>query len=78
MLQIEQDLANGNFLDIESLGHAAATYQRSPQKLQDALRELGVKPVFIQNGIMYFLHDDMERAAQRLNRKDLGDNEEGR
>ena len=52
----------GNF-DFESLAHASGTFQRSPRELLQAARELGIDAAYTQNGIGYFLSDDLARAA---------------
>ena len=47
MFPTARDLPPGNF-DFESLGHAAATYQRSPRELWKAAHELGIDATFMR------------------------------
>ena len=69
MFPTTRDLPVGSF-DFESLGHAAATYQRSPRELLQAARELGFDAAYTQNGIGFFFADDLARAARWANREE--------
>jgi hypothetical protein len=54
-------------MNIETLGYAAATYQRSPKAIADALAKINVKPTLILNGVPYFEAADIEEAMMFRN-----------
>jgi len=71
-------------LDLQSLGHAAATYQRDPRAIQSALRVVQVeaayavnqpipqeaKPTLRLNGVAYFEADEIVAAIGWLAEND--------
>jgi hypothetical protein len=71
-------------LDLESLGHAAATYQRDPRAIESALRVVQAEaayaagkaipgaaiPALRLNGLPYFAADDIVAAIGWLAKSD--------
>lgn len=48
--------------NLQSLGHAAAIYQKSPKNILKALDATKAAPVLRLNGVAYFNADDIEMA----------------
>lgn len=57
-----------NDLDLQSLGHAAAMYQRSPRELLVALSTAA--PALRLNGVAYYRADQIEDAVAWLVKHD--------
>jgi hypothetical protein len=49
-------------MELQSAGHAAATYQRSVKSILKALEATKAKPKIILNGLAYYDVDDVEAA----------------
>ena len=61
----EQNTA-GEFLDLVSLGHAAAEFQRTPQEIQFALKRLGYRCAVALNDVGYWRHEEVSHAMRAM------------
>jgi hypothetical protein len=53
-------------MNLESLGHAAGTYQRSPQEIKLSLCARRAAPALTLNEIDYYQADDIVKAVRWL------------
>ena len=53
-------------MDLQSLGHAAGTYQQNPRIIEVGLRAVKAKAEFSLNGVKYFRSDDVIEAIAFL------------
>ena len=53
-------------MNLQTLGHAAAIFQRDPRLIEVALRAIGAKPKLVLNGIAHYLADEVVAAIAWL------------
>jgi hypothetical protein len=65
-------------MDLQSLGHAAATFQTDPRIIRVALKAVQGKsepePALILNGLKYFKADEIVEAIKWIAEHDARDN----